>query len=219
MQVQQVADGASMASALDGFRRLLDALPAGAYVCDADGRIAHYTAKAAALWGRAPDLAATDAPRYCGSWRLYGPDGEPIAHDRCWMARALAERTPFHGMRIQIERPDGERRMALAYATPVLDDDGALQGGLNLLVDVTDEQAGSRARAERLRRREEMRIALACDIRAALGPLRRSAKALSARPTAQGHDTGEALDHQLRHVTGLVDRLLNLEVDTDDVPA
>src|SRR5262245_8942025 len=36
------------------FRRLLDGLPAAAYVCDADGLITFFNEKARALWGRAP---------------------------------------------------------------------------------------------------------------------------------------------------------------------
>ena len=39
------------------FRRLLDALPAGAYTCDAQGLITYYNRQAVQLWGREPRLS------------------------------------------------------------------------------------------------------------------------------------------------------------------
>lgn len=38
------------------FRRLLEKLPAGAYMCDAEGLITYYNQRAVELWGRAPKL-------------------------------------------------------------------------------------------------------------------------------------------------------------------
>ena len=38
------------------FRRLLDKLPAGAYMCGPDGLITYYNQRAVELWGRAPKL-------------------------------------------------------------------------------------------------------------------------------------------------------------------
>ena len=38
------------------FRRLLDLLPAGAYLCDPDGLISYYNQRAVDVWGRAPAL-------------------------------------------------------------------------------------------------------------------------------------------------------------------
>ncbi len=38
------------------FRRLLEAMPFGAYTCDADGLITYFNSHAAEMWGRAPKL-------------------------------------------------------------------------------------------------------------------------------------------------------------------
>ena len=38
------------------FRRLLEKLPAGAYMCDPDGLITYYNQRAVELWGRPPKL-------------------------------------------------------------------------------------------------------------------------------------------------------------------
>lgn len=214
----QAGDGALRGPALDAFCRLLDTLPTAGCLCDAEGRIVYYTARAAALWGCSPSLAADDAPRYCGAHRLYSFEGVPLAAEDGPMARALATKSACHNQHVQIERPDGSRRIAVAYASPMLDADGALEGGLSLLLDVTDRHCATRTRAERARQREELRVALACDIRAGLDPLRRNAQDL-AGATLRTRAPVDAMDRQLRHVTQLVDRLLNLEVDLDDALA
>ncbi len=37
-----------------GFRRLLEAMPAAAYICDADGLITYFNQRAVKAWGREP---------------------------------------------------------------------------------------------------------------------------------------------------------------------
>lgn len=122
-----------------GFRRLLEKLPAGAYICDPDGLITYFNPRAVAIWGRAPKLNAPE-DRFCGSFKLFSSNGSPIPHDRCWMALALRENTEYDGHEIVIERPDGYRLTALAYASPFRDESGKLLGAVNLLVDVSDRK-------------------------------------------------------------------------------
>jgi PAS domain S-box-containing protein len=129
------------------FRRLLDRLPAAAYLCDADGLITYYNARAAELWGRQPQLnEPTD--RFCGAFRLYAPDGTPIDHAECWMALALRDGREYNAQEIVIERPDGSRLIALAHANPFRDEFGRVRGAVNVLFDITE-----RHRAEELRAR------------------------------------------------------------------
>ena len=50
-------------------------------------------------------------------------------------------------------RPDGSRRAFLPYPTPLIDGNGRLTGAVNMLVDVSEEQAEMLAeQAERCRR-------------------------------------------------------------------
>lgn len=119
------------------FRSLLDKLPAGGYMCDPDGLITHFNEHAVKLWGRAPKLN-DPVDRYCGSFKLFGKDGTPIAHSACWMALALQTGNEYNGEEIIIERPDGSRLTALAHANPIRDDAGVLVGAVNVLVDITD---------------------------------------------------------------------------------
>jgi PAS domain-containing protein len=62
------------------FDELLEALPAAVYTTDAEGRITFFNQAAANLWGCRPELGKNE---WCGSWRLYWPDGRPMRHDEC----------------------------------------------------------------------------------------------------------------------------------------
>jgi PAS domain S-box-containing protein len=133
------------------FRGLLERLPAGAYICNAEGLITYYNQRAVEIWGRAPRLDNLE-DRFWESFKLYTPDGTPLRHDRCWMARALNEDEDCNGREIVIERPDGTRVPALAHANPIRDASGALIGAVNVLVDIGDRKLTEREREELLKK-------------------------------------------------------------------
>jgi PAS domain S-box-containing protein len=121
---------------------LLQALPAAVYTTDAEGRITFYNEAAAALWGFRPELGKSE---WCGSWRLYWPDGRPMQHSECPMAVALMEKRAIRGAEAIAERPDGTRVPFLAYPTPLFDDSEELIGAVNTLVDITDRKKAEEA--------------------------------------------------------------------------
>jgi PAS domain S-box-containing protein len=114
---------------------LLEALPLAVYTTDAHGRITFYNRAAAELWGHHPELGSS---QWCGSWRLYWPDGRPLPHDQCPMAVALKEGREVRGVEAIAERPDGTRVRFLPCPTPLRDASGRLVGAINLLMDVTE---------------------------------------------------------------------------------
>jgi PAS domain S-box-containing protein len=114
---------------------LLEALPVAVYTTDAEGRITFYNRAAAELWGHHPELGSS---RWCGSWRLYWPDGRPLPHNECPMAIALKQGREVRDVEAIIERPDGTRVRFRAYPTPLRDPSGRLVGAINLLMDVTE---------------------------------------------------------------------------------
>jgi len=119
------------------FRELLGALPAAVYTTDAAGRITYYNEAAAALWGQRPHIGASE---WCGSWKLYWPDGRPMPHDECPMAVAVKEDRPARDMEAVCERPDGTRVPFIAYPTPLHDEAGLLVGAVNTLVDISERK-------------------------------------------------------------------------------
>jgi two-component system, chemotaxis family, CheB/CheR fusion protein len=123
-------------------RELLDVLPAAIYTTDARGRITYYNGAAAALWGCRPRL---NSDQWCGSWRMYRPNGTPLPHDQCPMAIALKEGRQIRGAEAIAERPDGTRVPFMAFPTPLRDASGAVIGAVNMLVDLTEHKDAERA--------------------------------------------------------------------------
>ena len=117
------------------FRDLVDALPAAVYATDAAGRITYYNEAAATLWGCRPELGTSE---WCGSWRLFWPDGRPLPHEQCPMAVALKEKREVRGQDAVAERPDGTRVPFLPFPTPIFNKAGTLIGAVNMLVEITE---------------------------------------------------------------------------------
>ena len=92
------------------YRTIFDLVPVAVYTCDADGIIQEYNRRAVELWGAEPGQNGEN-PRFCGSHKIYYPDGRHMPHEECPMARALrGEKLKAEDLEIIIERPNGERR-------------------------------------------------------------------------------------------------------------
>ena len=115
----------------------IDTLPAAIYTTDASGRITFYNEAAAEFWGHHPPLGTSE---WCGSWKLFWPDGTPLAHADCPMAMALKENRPIRGVEAIAERPDGTRIPFIPYPTPLYDEHGRMVGAVNMLVDISDRK-------------------------------------------------------------------------------
>jgi PAS domain-containing protein len=67
------------------FREVLEALPAAVYITAPAGTITYYNEAAAKIWGHRPELGKSE---WCGSWKLFWPDGRPMPHgDAQWRWR------------------------------------------------------------------------------------------------------------------------------------
>jgi PAS domain S-box-containing protein len=126
----------------DFFRELVNALPAAIYTTDPSGRITYYNEAAAALWGCRPDLGNSD---WCGSWRLFWPDGRVMPHEQCPMATAVKKQQAIRGLEAIAERPDGTRVPFLPFPTPIFNASGVFVGAVNMLVDITERKRAEEA--------------------------------------------------------------------------
>lgn len=113
------------------YRRIFEILPAAVYTTDAEGKLTFYNEAAAELWGRRPILGKDE---WCGSWRIYTPDGQRVPLDQCPMAVALKENRSVRGIQAVVERPDGVKIPFLPYPTPIRDTSGRMIGAVNMLV-------------------------------------------------------------------------------------
>ncbi len=139
-------------------QEILQALPAAIYTTDAAGRITFYNEAAAELWGCRPELGKSE---FCGSWKLYWPDGTPLPHDQCPMALTLKQGSRSGAWRRWPSGPTA-RGFLHPYPTPLFDAEGRLTGAVNMLVDISDRhraeqqalaEAGDRARGEQAAQR------------------------------------------------------------------
>lgn len=131
---------------------LLETLPAAVYVCDAEGVVVAYNRRAAELWGRAPSPGDTDE-KYCGSHKLFHPDGVPLPHHETPMAAVLRTGKPAQDKEVVIERPDSTRITALVNIAPLFGDDRKLVGAVNCFQDLSAIKLGER---ERVRLADEL---------------------------------------------------------------
>ena len=119
------------------FDQLLEALPVAVYTTDSTGRLTYFNAAAARFAGRVPEVG----DRWCITWKLFRPDGTPLAHDQCPMAVALAGGEAPTGAECIAERPDGTRLWFTPYPVILRAEDGRIVGGINLLFDITQRKA------------------------------------------------------------------------------
>lgn len=126
------------------YRLLSELLPVAVYTCAApSGEITYYNEQAARLWGRTPRVRDTDE-RFCGSFRLFLPDGSPLPHDRTPMALAMREGRRFRDEEVVIERPDGSSVTVQVNIDPILDRSGRIVGAVNAFHDVTEQKRAQR---------------------------------------------------------------------------
>ncbi len=156
----------------------LDRLAAPLYVTDARGFITYFNPSCIQFAGRTP---AVGKDRWCVSWKLFTDAGAPLPHEQCPMADAIHLRRKIRGVSAIAERPDGTRVHFMPYATPLLSEDGALLGAVNILIDITDQRQAGALRAEAVRCR---RLAAAIGDERARDALERMAKEYDAKAAA-----------------------------------
>ena len=155
-------------------------MPVAVYVCDTSGIIQSYNNRAVELWGREPKLG-DPAQRYCGSLRLYSPDGTLVPHEESKMAEVLRTGIEARDLEVVIERPDGSSITVLVNIVPLRNVDGELIGAMNCFQDITD-----RKRAEEGLRRSERLLRLVLDaLPVGVAVVDRSGDILLSNPASQ----------------------------------
>jgi len=124
------------------WRSTLDELPVPVYTTDSEGAVTYWNQACVDFAGREPKLGSD---RWCVTWELYTMTGERLPHAECPMAEAVLERRAVRGKVAIALRPDGTRRAFAPYPTPLFDADGNFEGAVNILIDVSSEQAGELA--------------------------------------------------------------------------
>src|SRR5450759_3490533 len=122
------------------FRALFELGPVAVYSCDASGVIREFNRRAAELWDREPALGDTDE-RFCGSFRLFRPDGSLMPHAQCPMAEVVSgKRSEARDAEVLIERPDGSRVTVVVNICPLKNQRGEITGAINCFYDISERK-------------------------------------------------------------------------------
>lgn len=166
------------------YRSLFDVVPVAVYSCNTSGVIQTFNGHAADLWGRAP-AAGDTGERFCGSFKLFRPDGSFIPREQCPMAGVVSGKIPaVHDAEVLIERPDGSRITVIVNIRPLRNERGKITGAINCFYDITE-----RRQAEETQRRLEVLAA-------------------SNRKLEQEIARRQAVEHSLKQTQGQQSRLL-----------
>ncbi len=201
------------------FRTLFELSPVAVYCIDADGVVVKFNRHAAQLWGRAPVLGDTDE-KFCGSHKMFLPDGTPLAHHECPMALVVnGLLDEAKNAEVVIERPDGSRVTVIVNIRPLRGPGGEITGAINCFYDVTERsrlEQKTRDQAQTLidldKRKDEFLAMLSHELRSPLAPLSNAARLLA----LQGDDAkvrrhaSQIVERQVGHLKHLVDDLLEV---------
>ncbi|MDZ4858121.1 MAG: PAS domain S-box protein [Candidatus Hydrogenedentes bacterium] len=131
---------AALRESEERYRTLFDLGPVAVYSCDASGVIQNFNGRAAELWGRAPEQGNTDE-KFCGSGKMFRPDGTFMPHDQCPMAQVLSGAIPhLTDGEVHIERPDGSRVVVIVAIRPLKNEHGEITGAINCFYDITERK-------------------------------------------------------------------------------
>lgn len=194
------------------YRTLFDLGPVAVYSCDASGVIQKYNRLAVELWGREPLPGDTDE-RFCGSFKLFRPDGHFMPHHECPMAEVVAGVVDeVRDAEVIIEQPDNSRVTVVVNIRPVKNDRGDILGAINCFYDITARKKTEELLLDSDRRKNELLATLAHELRTPLAPIRSSIEVMR-RVQNSGDGSFYAamnvLDRQVGQMVRLVDDLLD----------
>lgn len=110
--------------------------PLAMYSCNQEGYITHYNQSAVELWGREPEIGKD---LWCGSWKIFTPDGQSMPLSDCPMALALKEGKAYNNHYITIETPNHVFKNLMVFARPIFDQCQRQIGAHNTLIDITEK--------------------------------------------------------------------------------
>lgn len=116
-------------------QRIYDLLPIGLWITDKDGTLIRSNKMVKEIWGK-DILASVDEFDIFHGRRL--PSREEIQPDDWASVHTVREGVTIRDEMIEIDAYDGKTKTILNYSTPILDEDGKMEGAIVLNLDISE---------------------------------------------------------------------------------
>lgn len=213
---QALAAARTVEAARGRLDAVLEATPVGIVVADAHGALVLTNAAHRQLWGS--DHPAPSSVADYREWRGWWADGTQrhglaLQAEDWVMARALrGEDRPREIVEIESFDVPPVRRTTVMSAAAIRDSEGTIIGGVLAQMDISDRVRAEEALRQADRRKDEFLAMLAHELRNPLAPISAAADLLRLErlDPASVKQTSAVIARQVRHMTGLVDDLLDI---------
>ncbi len=135
-------------------RQLIAGSPVAIFTCDEEGNIPLYNRAAVDLFGGEPVLGKN---KWYPQGELLDLNGEVIPMQETPMYMVVRLKKMIPGRELLVRRPDGMIRRVLPNPQPLYDSQGRVTGGLNVVIDVTQQHKSQQLLAEN---QERLRMAM-----------------------------------------------------------
>ena len=192
------------------FQTIINAIPIGLILLDEVGALVMENSEWTRIWaGNAVLNSVLDYDSFKG----FRPDtGERISAEEWPCAISLKQGIHTRDVVLDIERVNGTRGSIMVSSAPIRDDAGRVIGAVALNMDITELRIAQVRLQDADRRKDEFLAVLAHELRNPLAPISMSARILlSANSTPERtRNASEVISRQVRHMTSLVDDLLDV---------
>ncbi|WP_221250626.1 PAS domain-containing sensor histidine kinase [Desulfuromonas versatilis] len=120
------------------FERILETATDGIVTLDKEGRYTYANPAAESILG-VPRGQILQRTFDHAAWKLSTLKGERLPNDETPFKRVLQENKGVYGLKLIIERPDGERVIISTNAAPLFDAAGHFDGVVGVFTDVTEQ--------------------------------------------------------------------------------
>jgi PAS domain S-box-containing protein len=206
--VEEQAARVTAEVARDRLQQVVDVLPVGIAIADADGRIHLSNAAGQDLLGQRPVSAAPDPS---DRFQILFSDGTPCPPDELPLARAVFRAELVRGAELQIRSAVDDRQVpVLVNAAPLRAPDGSIAGGVVAFLDISPLK-------ELEQQKDAFLAAVSHDLKNPLSAITAWAQLLQRQATKLTVDETprivaglEAIDRATGRVTGMINELLDL---------